>query len=197
LSSAVGVVLEKSKLGRMATAPTLPFVSVEEYLKTDYEPHCEYLDGVLLAKSMADVIHSALQMLLIVFLAAQREKFKNLKSLPELNVRVTPTRFRIPDVCGLIEPPKDGRYPDAEAPPLFTIEIVSQDEPWIEVRAKVADHLAMGVSIVVIADPYNKTVTVATQSEPLHEIRFPQIVKIPVPDAGVLEIDFDHLYRQI
>ena len=32
----------------MATAPTLPLVSVEEYLRTSYEPNCEYIDGVLI-----------------------------------------------------------------------------------------------------------------------------------------------------
>lgn len=48
----------------MATAPAAPFVSVEDYLKTDYEPHCEYLDGVLLSKPMPDRLHSRLQALL-------------------------------------------------------------------------------------------------------------------------------------
>ena len=135
--------------------------------------------------------------LLIALLAAQRDKFSNLKPRPELNIRVTPTHFRIPDVCGLTAPPKDGKYPDAETPPLFTIEIVSEGETWTDLRAKVKDHLAVGVSVVIIADPYDKTVTVATQSELLHEISPPLIVRIPVPDAGILEIDFDDLYREL
>jgi Uma2 family endonuclease len=181
----------------MATAPTLPLVSVEEYLKRDYEPHCEYLDGVLVEKSIADYIHGVLQMLLTALLLAQREKFSDLKPISGVHVRITPTRFRIPDVCGLIEPPKNGMYPDAEAPPLFTIEIVSQDETWTDLRGKLADHLSIGVSTVIIADPYNKTVLVATQSEPLHEIRSPLVVNIPVPNQGILPIAFDDLYRQL
>jgi hypothetical protein len=55
----------------------------------------------------------------------------------------------------------------------------------------------MGVSTVVIADPYNRTVMVATREQPLHELKAPLIVMISVPEAGVLQIDFDELYRKL
>jgi Uma2 family endonuclease len=113
----------------MATAPALPSVSVEEYLKTDYEPHCEYLDGVLLTKSLPDQIHSRLQTLLAAYLLSQEAKFK-LAAVTEIHVRISPTRWRIPDVGGLSAPPVDGRYPDQRTPPLFTIESVI----WISSR---------------------------------------------------------------
>lgn len=180
----------------MATAPTLPFVSVEEYLRTDYEPHCEYIDGVLKPKALPDFIHSYLQTLLILLIGAQRQKL-GIYCLAELHSRVTPTRWRIPDVCALTKPPADGRYADVDSPPLFTIEIVSKGEPWTDLREKIADHLAMGVATVIIADPYNRTVMVATQSEPLREISAPLTIDIQVPDRGVLQIDFDDLYRQL
>ena len=180
----------------MASAPTLPFVSVEEYLRTDYEPHCEYVEGVLKPKAMPDYIHSLLQTLLIVQIAAQQTKL-GIVGLAELHSRITPSRWRIPDVCGLTQSPSDGRYPDAQSPPLFTIEIVSKGEPWIDLRDKMADHLAMGVATVLIADPYHKTVMVATQDMPLHEISPPLIVDIEVPNTGVLQIDFDDLYRNL
>ena len=60
----------------MATSPILPFVSVEEYMKTDYEPHCEYLDGVLAPKALPDYIHSTFQMLLVMFFRLQKNKFQ-------------------------------------------------------------------------------------------------------------------------
>jgi hypothetical protein len=57
----------------------------------------------------------------------------------------------------------------------------------------------MGVGTVIIADPYNRAVLVATRDEPLRELRAPLIVTIPVPDDehSVLRIDFDDLYRQL
>jgi hypothetical protein len=85
----------------MAAAPTLPAVSVEEYLKTDYEPNCEYLDGVLVPKPLPDHIHSKLQKLLILMLAGTEEKY-GLDPLPELHIRITATRFRVPDFAVLI-----------------------------------------------------------------------------------------------
>lgn len=180
----------------MATAPALPQVSVEEYLRTEYEPRCEYLDGVLVPKAVADDTHSELQTLLLLLIASQ-SKVYGIKARPELHMRVTPDTWRIPDVSGLLLKPADGRYPDSTTLPLFTIEIVSPGESWTSLRGKLADHLAMGVSTVIIADPYDKTVMVATQAEPLHEIRTPLVVHIPVPGAGVLTIDFDDLYRQL
>src|SRR5580698_1605470 len=37
-------------------------VSVEEYLRTSYEPNCEYIDGVLIQKPMPTTGHSRLQL---------------------------------------------------------------------------------------------------------------------------------------
>jgi Uma2 family endonuclease len=139
----------------MAAAPTLPLVSVEEYLRTSYEPNCEYLDGVLISKAMPDRVQGRLQALLIGFLLTQEELF-GFGSLSEQHIRMSPTRFRIPDVSALTEPPTDGRYADDRTPPLLTIEIASLEEPWPALRAKLSDHLAMGVSIVIIADPYKR-----------------------------------------
>ena len=180
----------------MSTAPAIPFVSVEEYLKTEYEPRCEYLDGVLQPKAMSDLTHGGVQALLAAFLLSQKKKY-GLIVASELHSRVTPTRYRIPDVCVLTRRPQDGKYADAATPPLFTIEIASQGEPWTELRGKLADHLAMGVSTVIIADPYNKTVMVATQAELLREIASPLIVNIEVPGRGLLQLDFDDLYSQL
>jgi Uma2 family endonuclease len=154
----------------MATSPILPLVSVEEYLRTSYEPNCEYLDGVLAPKAMPDIIHSTFQMLLIMFFRSQSERFRRLLGLPELHIKITATRFRIPDIVGIAELPADVRYPAADRPPLFTIEIASKEEPWTELHDKLTDHLAMGVGTVIIADPYTRTVLVARQHEPLHEI---------------------------
>jgi Uma2 family endonuclease len=174
----------------------LPLVSVADFLSTDYEPNYEYLDGVLAPKALPDYLHSKLQTLLLVLIAALGQKL-GIEGLAELRSRITPTRWRVPDVCGLTKPPADGKYPDAETPPLFSIEIVSKGEPWTDLRDKLADHLAMGIRTVIIADPYHKTVMVATQSEPLHELSVPLIVSIELPDGGVLDIDFDSLYRQL
>lgn len=180
----------------MAAAPTLPFVSVEEYLRTDYEPSCEYIDGVLKPKALSDRTHAKLQVLIAAYLLSLEKRF-GLDVLTELHARVQPTRFRISDVCALTKPLRDGRYADVDSPPLFTIEIVSKGEAWTDLRDKISDHLAMGVPTVIIADPHSRTVMTATQTQPVHEISAPMIVNIEVPGNGLLRIDFDDFYRQL
>ena len=179
----------------MATAPTLPAVSVEEYLRTEYEPNCEYIDGILVSKPLPDRIHARLQALITAYLLSIEENY-GLSAVTEIHTRIAPQRWRVPDIGGLFAR-SDDRYPDSGAPPLFTVEIVSRDEPWRELRAKVSDHLAIGVGAVIIADPYNKTVMVATQDTPLREITPPLTVSVPIPGKSDLQIDFDDLYRKL
>jgi Uma2 family endonuclease len=119
-----------------------------------------------------------------------------IEGLCDLHTRITDTRFRLPDVLALTYRPSDGQYPDHQRPPLFTIEIVSKGEAWTELRDKVEDHLRIDVKTVIIADPYHRTVMVATKAEPLREIAPPLLVNIETP-GGLLQIDFDHLYRNL
>lgn len=180
----------------MATAPTLPAVSEEEYLRTDYEPNHEYLDGVLVPKALSDETHSRLQVILgAYFLALEREY--GFRVVTEIHTRIRPKRWRIPDVAVLPGDKTGRRYPDSEAPPALTIEIVSLDEPWSELYGKIVDHLAVGVQTAIIVDPYKKTVFVARPDQPLHEIPPPLVVSVPIPGKGDLVIDFDALFAQI
>lgn len=50
----------------MASAPTLPLVSVEEYLRTGYEHDMEFADGVLIERGIPTPAHSALQTIVAV-----------------------------------------------------------------------------------------------------------------------------------
>ena len=178
----------------MATAPTLPLVSIEEYLNTSYEIECEYVNGVLIQKHMGSRTHGLFQGILYASLVSV-QKERGIRVYLDQHIQMAPGVFRVPDV--VIMPASHKREEILTEPPLATFEIVSQGEPWTSLRGKLADHLAMGVSTVIIADQYNKTVMVATPTEPLHEMKAPLILNISVPDGGVLQIDFDDLYRQL
>jgi Uma2 family endonuclease len=179
----------------MATAPNLPAVSEEEYLRTEYEPNCEYVEGVLVPKPLPDRIHSRLQALITAYLLSVEAKF-GFETATEIHTRIARGRWRVPDVAVLPPAADDQRYPNADAPPLLTIEVVSLAEPWAELRGKVTDHLSMGVGTVIVADPHTRTVLVATQSQPLREIEPPLVVTVPVPGRDSLSIDFDALFSQ-
>src|ERR671910_322942 len=86
----------------MATAPTLPVVPVEEYLRSSYHPEMEYVDGVLVERSVPTIAHSILQMILIQFFAQFQERFRFLP-LPEVRTQIIErARYRVPDIllCG-------------------------------------------------------------------------------------------------
>lgn len=59
----------------MAIAPTLPLVSVEEYLNSTYEHDVEFVDGVLIERGMPTPAHSALQVIVGAYLRQFRKQF--------------------------------------------------------------------------------------------------------------------------
>ena len=85
-------------------------ITVEEYLNTSYDPDVEYVDGVLVERNVGDWLHSLIQSNLIF---ALRTKYSSIKVLPELRSRTRETRYRLPDVCVLLAPPKTRYLVDA------------------------------------------------------------------------------------
>ena len=82
----------------MATAPTMPYVSVDEYLESGYQPDKEYVDGVLIDRAMPTFAHGVLQMLLIQYFARFQESL-GFVAVPEVRKQIVDrARYRIPDV---------------------------------------------------------------------------------------------------
>jgi len=136
----------------MATAA---LVSLEEYLQSSYEPDCDYVDGALEERNLGDKGHSWLQKLLIKYLALREEDWK-VQVYPELRIRVSPKRVRIPDVCIFAESVEIDSVPTV--PPLVCIEILSPDDRWTRVERRIEDFLAMGVPHVWVFDPKEREV---------------------------------------
>src|ERR1700722_6929025 len=84
----------------MAAAAQLPFVPLEVYLRSSYEPDAEYVDGVTEERSVGQYDHSSWQHALEMWFA-QHAKEWDIRVRPELRIRVRKTNFRIPDVTVL------------------------------------------------------------------------------------------------
>lgn len=177
----------------MATVPTSIRISEDEYRRTTYEPECEFVDGALLPKQMPKKLHSKLQKLLLLQLAAQ-ESTLGIEVFPELRIHVAPGHYRVPDLALYTEAP-DGDVPTN--PPFLTIEIVSDTEGWQELRAKIADHKRMGVKTVIIADPYRQEVFVAGSDGLLHQLKAPGMLDVILPNKQMLALDFSQLFGQL
>ena len=128
-------------------------VSVEEYLHTAYEPDCDYVDGRIEERNVGEGPHSQLQGALIGYLHPQEKKL-NIRVWLSVRVRVTPTRYRIPDVCVT-----RGRGPVPnilESAPLICIEILSSEDRMPRVLRRLDDYVNLGVTHIWLFDPYER-----------------------------------------
>ena len=136
-------------------------ISVEEYLSTVYSPDCDFVDGVLEDRHVGERDHGLIQAALIVWFAARRKEL-GIAVIPEQRVQVSPSRYRLPDVCVTIGLPDEQIY---TTPPFLCIEILSPEDQMSRVLAKISDYLNFGVPYVWVIDPRNRTATVYTESE--------------------------------
>jgi Uma2 family endonuclease len=135
---------------RSYQGPPRGSVSVEEYLSTNYEPDCEFVDGAILERNGGEFEHAFLQALLATLFSNQLEAW-GVFALTEQRVQVSPTRFLIPDVCVL-------RVGDPTAdivthPPLIAIEILSPDDTIRRAAQKISEYVAFGIQHVWVIEP--------------------------------------------
>ncbi|HYP06379.1 MAG TPA: hypothetical protein VER03_09075 [Bryobacteraceae bacterium] len=80
----------------MATSPTLPFLSVDEYLISSFRPDVQFVDGYLVGRSEPTYLHSLLQASPVPHFR-QFEKAMQVQGVPELRTRIIACqRYRIP-----------------------------------------------------------------------------------------------------
>ncbi len=93
-----------------------------------------------------------------------------LRSLTEQRVQVTPTRYRIPDVC--VVPSSDPLVAILNTPPLLCVEVLSPEDRFNQTLLRVGEFIAMGVPRVWIIDPIDRdvwTVDASGDAVKLHE----------------------------
>ncbi len=123
-------------------------VSVEDYLHRTEKPYCEYVDGVLYPKAFANIYHAHAQVMLMMLLDKQ-----GVEALAEVTVRITPTKYLIPDV--IAAPVIQSPYPTE--PVLLCVEILSPEDRVGAMLAKCEQYHAWGVPFCWVVDPEKQT----------------------------------------
>ena len=139
----------------MATAPTLPLISVEEYLNSSWQPDMEFVDGTLVERNVGTGLHGRLQRILLVHIDPQSAAL-NIEAIPECRTKITERRYRIPDVI-VVSPPMeepDGPY---EGVPVVVIEILSPQDRFQDLIEKYRDYISLGVQHIIQLDPVSRT----------------------------------------
>ncbi len=124
-------------------------ISVDEYLHTDYQPDCDYVDGIVEERNLGENPHSSLQGEFIVALRRYRG-ILDIRVYPEQRVQTQPTRFRIPDVCVTLGKSDEAIF---RRPPFLCVEILSSEDRMSRVEKRLQEYLDMGVSYVWVVDP--------------------------------------------
>ena len=146
--------------------PSATLVSLAEYLATTYRPDRDYIDGELFERNVGDWPHSRAQGRLYAFLF-QREREWGIRAVPEQRVQVTPTRFRIPDICVMLA--SDPIPPILTNAPFLCIEILSRDDTVSQLNERLADYFRFGVPYVGVIDPLARRAFVYTPGH-MHEV---------------------------
>ena len=142
---------------------TTHLVSVEEYLRSAYEPDAEYVEGRILLRSVPQKPHSKMQGYLDRTLYALAHPLgyevwveQRLRTQPD------PAHYRVPDVCVTLGEPAENIFTE---PPFLCAEILSPDDTALDVRTKVDEYLAFGVAYVWVIDPRKRKGTVYTAKD--------------------------------
>jgi Uma2 family endonuclease len=140
----------RSKLGLVRSAA---LISVAEYLRTAYSPDCDYVDGEVQERNLGERDHSKLQGEFLYYFRSRQKQWK-VFVYPEQRVQVSPTRFRIPDVCVYVdEDPKEQIF---RTPPFICIEVLSPEDRTSRFQQRVDDYLKFGVQYVWVIDPVTR-----------------------------------------
>jgi len=128
-------------------------MSVREYLSTSFRPDCDDVDGVVVERNVGEYDHARLQMAISAYFYARRKEW-GIDVVPEQRVQVSPSRFRVPDVCVILA----DHVPEQifRTPPFICIEILSRDDRLSAMQERVKDYLTFGVPHVWILDPRSR-----------------------------------------
>jgi Uma2 family endonuclease len=139
---------------------TTALIPVEEYLRTAYSPDRDYVDGEVQERNLGERDHSTLQREFILFFGTRRKKWK-VFVYPEQRVQVSPTRFRIPDICVYADQEPEGQI--FQTPPFICIEILSPEDRWARVQERIDDYLKFGVPYMWVINPVDQRAWTCTQ----------------------------------
>src|SRR5258708_2070040 len=104
---------------------TSTLVTVEDYLSTSYsDGDRDFVDGRILERHVGENRHALVQTLIVAYLLNHYREFR---SVVECRMKVSESRYRVPDVCLVTGawPTEPGPLLD---PPFLAIEVLSPDD---------------------------------------------------------------------
>src|SRR5690349_24868100 len=98
----------------------------------------EFVDGVLVERNAGDWLHSLVQRTAVLSLGL---KYPQYYAVAELRSQTRATRYRLPDVCVVLEPPRSRYLLDAA---FVVIEILSEGDSMSRTIEKLQEYSEKG-----------------------------------------------------
>ena len=137
-------------MAALPVALSEPRMSEQEYLRSDFEPDADFIDGVVEERPMGEYDHSTWQDALQAWFRAHYPEW-HLRARPELRIHVSPTRYRIPDVAVTA---MDGPIEQVlVTPPVAVFEVLSPEDTLRRMVMKLQDYERMGIRNIFVIDP--------------------------------------------
>jgi Uma2 family endonuclease len=148
-------------------ATSVSSIPVEEYRSTVYHPDCDYVDGVLVERNVGEKDHAKLQRALLLYLHGRHREW-NIFVIQEQRIQISPSRFRVPDICVVAGPEPDEQV--FTEPPFLCVEVLSPEDRMSRMQEKIDDYLSFGVAYVWLIDPRTRRAWVHTSGS-IREVR--------------------------
>ena len=137
---------------------TKTLITPEEYLRTSFDGRdCEYVDGEIVERNGGEAPHSKIQARLVEIVYELR-KAKPVYALPELRLKLSETRYHIPDISIFAGQEPAENIPSS--PPLILVEVVSRDDRYTKIIEKLEDYHAWGVPHIRLIDPWQRKLSI-------------------------------------
>lgn len=143
---------------------TKVLMDVDEYLHTSFDgADCEYLDGEVVQRNMGELEHGDVQGTLYRLLWAFRAAL-GIRVAPEVRIRISPTRYRIPHISLWRDDNIGTGIPSVV--PFLAVEILSPEDRMTRMLLKIKEYLAAGIEFVWVIDPEEKSALIFSRNDP-------------------------------
>ncbi|MBI1355311.1 MAG: hypothetical protein GC160_13260 [Acidobacteria bacterium] len=180
------------------SAPAIALnVSVEEYLHNPAYAHSEYVGGRVVQRAMGTKDHGRIQGRCYRKLDEYFDSHPGGYAAVELHCRFSidgELRFRLPDVCAVLERDGDAESPYLERSPDLVVEVRSPEDALSDILRKLDEYFEAGCRLAWVVLPEESAVMVRTADGRVQAVKKGE--RLLGGDAlPGLEIELDELFR--
>ena len=166
---------------------TKALMDVEEYLRTSFEPDCEYLDGEIVERNMGELPHGDVQLTLAALLRRRRRTL-GIRVVTEIRIQINARRYRVADIAVWRDDNIGSGIPTV--PPFLVVEILSPEDRMVRMLPKIQEYPSIGVEWVWVVDPAERAAMCFSKQHP--EGVFAAVLRTENPEIEIsLESAFD------